>query len=51
MAKPFPWKIGITVASLTAISLVALAVGQLEIALLAVGGLVGALGRWNGANS
>ena len=45
----FPYRVLITVSSLTAIALVALVVGQTEIAALAAGGAVGYLGKVNGA--
>lgn len=44
-----PWRILITVSSLTAIALLSLAVEQLEIAALAAGALAGYLGKVNGS--
>ena len=46
-----PWRVVITVASLTSIALMALAVGQIEIVALAAGALAGYLGKVNGSNA
>ena len=44
-----PWKVLVTVASLTSIALASLALGQIEIAALAAGALAGYLGKVNGS--
>ncbi len=44
-----PWKVLITVSSLTAFGLVALFLGHLELAALAAGALAGYLGKVNGS--
>lgn len=44
-----PWKVLVTVGSLTSIALVGLAVGQIEIVALAAGALAGYLGKVNGS--
>ncbi len=49
MTTKLPWKVFITVSSLTAIALVSLTVGQIEIAALAAGALAGYLGKVNGS--
>lgn len=45
-----PWKVLATVASLTAFGLLALALGQNELAALAGGALAGYLGKVNGSS-
>ncbi len=49
MARAYPWKVIVTVSSLTAFGLLALALGHLELAALAGGALAGYLGKVNGA--
>ncbi len=44
-----PWKVLITVGVLGAVTVVSLAVGQVEIALVSVGALAGYLGKLNGS--
>ncbi len=43
-----PWRAIATTASITAIAIAALAVGQIEIAAAAAGALIGYLGKVNG---
>ena len=45
----FPYRVLITVASLTSVALIALALSQTEIALVAAGALAGYLGKVNGS--
>ena len=49
MAKKFPYKVIVTVSSLTAFGLLALFLGHLELAALAGGALAGYLGKVNGS--
>ena len=44
-----PYRVLVTVSSLTSIALVALYIGQIEIAALAAGALAGYLGKVNGS--
>ncbi|MFQ5810611.1 MAG: hypothetical protein ACE5JM_13425 [Armatimonadota bacterium] len=46
-----PWKVIVTVFSVTAFGLVALAVGQTELAAAAAGALIGYLGKVNGSSA
>ena len=50
MAHVYPWKVILTITSLTAFGLLALALGQTELAALAGGALAGYLGKVNGSN-
>lgn len=48
MTVSYPWKVLVTVPSLAFVAVTAMAFGQVEIALLAAGALVGYLGKVNG---
>ena len=50
MAHVYPWKVILTVSILGAFGIVALLMGQLEMAALAGGALAGYLGKVNGAD-
>ena len=49
MHEHLPGKVLVTVATLGTVCVVALAVGQIEVALVAAGGLAGYLGKVNGS--